>query len=873
MFRIITPLLFLFVAAQVCTAIPPRDPTAIQEVADGKRDTADATWWGFAPADATAALQGAINSKAKRVIVPNVGAPWIVTGINLASDQEVVFEKGVEVQAKRGAFKDSNACLFSANEKKNIRLTGPGATLRMWKADYQSAAYSKAEWRHALSFWSCEGVEVTGLSIIESGGDGIYLGCNSLAKPNTDVVIRDVRFLDHHRQGISVICAERLVIENCVLSGTSGTAPQAGIDFEPNDAAERLVDCVMRNCTLEGNAGGGFLFALGKMRPSSKPISITIENCTSTRDSQAVALGMHPPVGVGGTITFTQCRFADSTQGGVFLRNLHAGSALLSFVKCQFVNLADKSSNGAPICFRSDTFGKVVGGVRFDDCVIEDSSLRRPITFQNAGSLPMRDVTGRITVKATGTEQVHELTEKLIHEWFPSQLGLVNLPVIECDPHKLAPAWPQSGTVVFGAGSAKQRHDSHFVVWARQGQRVSLTLTNGVVGKDKPKPLAATLLSPSGKPVPLEGADAVRTFVATEPGAYRLQCKPGSNTIQVHSPSAPVSAFAPDGAFSFIYPAGDQYFLVPSGVGEFAITIGGDGLERVKASVFDSAGRQVWSHDNIDAPRQFHQKRSDTSRDEVWSLRCDIPSQGVCEDYQILIEGIPPLLAASPESVLSLRGTPATSKPPHAPRILLVGDSTVASYPTPPKDRPTLTGWGQVLGEFLPPGARVTNRAVSGASLRSFFERGSWQEALKEPFDYVLIQFGHNDQKLGERYADPASSYPDFLRGYIGLARAYGARPVLVTSVGRFRFENGALLPSILTPWVEAVKQLGTQEHIPVIDLHAMSLALYEKLGEKGMAAFNPVITPGQKDTTHFSRVGAQQIAKLVADELVKVMR
>ena len=70
------------------------------------------------------------KTKAKRVIVPNVGAPWIVTGIKLASDQEVVFEKGVEVQAKRGAFKDSNACLFSANEKKNIRLTGPGATLR-----------------------------------------------------------------------------------------------------------------------------------------------------------------------------------------------------------------------------------------------------------------------------------------------------------------------------------------------------------------------------------------------------------------------------------------------------------------------------------------------------------------------------------------------------------------------------------------------------------------------------------------------------------------------------------------------------------------------------------------------------------------------
>lgn len=656
----------VLLASSISAAPPARDETAIQEVLAGKRTEANAAWWGFDAVDSTKALQTAIDSKAKRVVVPNVGAPWIVTGIKLASDQEIVFEKGVEVQAKRGALKSSNASLFTARSKQNIKLTGPGATLRMWKADYQSADYKKAEWRHALAFWSCEGIEISGLTVQESGGDGLYLGCNSDAKPCSDVLVRDVKFLDHHRQGISVICAERLLIENCTLSGTSGTAPQAGIDFEPNESSERLVDCVMRNCTLENNAGGGFLFALGKTRPSSKPLSITIENCRSAKDSKAISLGMHPPVGVGGTITFQKCRFSDTSEGGVFLRNLHAGSAKLAFDRCAFANLADTATHGAPICFRSDTFGKAVGGVRFDECVIEDSSQRRPISFANAGSLPMRDVTGKITVKAKGEEKVFVLDDKQIAEWFPSQIELVNLPVIECAPKKIAPAWPQMGPQIYRAGTAKQRHDASWMIWAKKGQKIPVTIITGAVGKAEKKPPLNTLISPSGNPVTLTEAPGGHAFDAAETGAYVLTSKAGSNSVTMHSPFSPACAYAPDGAFSFIYPAGDLFFLIPAGTAEFAITVGGDGAEKVRATIFSAAGKIEWMQDDIDSPRQFHGKRADTSSDEIWTLRLMKPTHGVCEDYQVLIEGIPPLLASEPAAMLGLRAAPPAMKPKYS---------------------------------------------------------------------------------------------------------------------------------------------------------------------------------------------------------------
>src|SRR6185369_13932563 len=63
-------------------------------------------------------------------------------------------------------------------------------------------------------------------------------------------------------------------------------------------------------------------------------------------------------------------------------------------------------------------------------------------------------------------------------------------------------------------------------------------------------------------------------------------------------------------------------------------------------------------------------------------------------------------------------------------RIAIIGDSTVASYDKPPADRPDLTGWGQVFGEFFQEGVEVRNFAVSGRSSKSFLAEGRWQPVL-----------------------------------------------------------------------------------------------------------------------------------------------
>jgi len=196
--------------------------------------------------------------------------------------------------------------------------------------------------------------------------------------------------------------------------------------------------------------------------------------------------------------------------------------------------------------------------------------------------------------------------------------------------------------------------------------------------------------------------------------------------------------------------------------------------------------------------------------------------------------------------------------------IMLIGDSTVATYNKRPKDRPDLTGWGQVFGEFFNDDVTILNRAASGRSSKSFIGEGRWKKALTEKADYLFIQFGHNDcPGKGDRTTDPATTYQDYLKQYIDEARAADMTPILVTPMTRRRFENGKIYTT-LRPYAEAMIKVGREKNVPVIDLHQKSVALFNQLGDAGSADFSP----SETDRTHFSGKGARSIARLVAEEI-----
>lgn len=209
---------------------------------------------------------------------------------------------------------------------------------------------------------------------------------------------------------------------------------------------------------------------------------------------------------------------------------------------------------------------------------------------------------------------------------------------------------------------------------------------------------------------------------------------------------------------------------------------------------------------------------------------------------------------------------------PDATTVFLAGDSTVTDQPNEPWG-----GWGQMLPRFFQQGVAVSNHAESGLALYSFERQKRLQKILSmmKKGDYLLIQFGHNDQKDKSPGAGPFTSYKANLKKFVEAARSKGGIPVLVTPMERRRWK-GNEPEATLTEYAEAVRQVATEEKTPVIDLNAMSLKLYAALGpensKKAFTFYQANTFPGQneelKDNTHHNTYGGYELARCMVEGL-----
>ncbi|MEU4258646.1 MULTISPECIES: rhamnogalacturonan acetylesterase [Streptomyces] len=235
-------------------------------------------------------------------------------------------------------------------------------------------------------------------------------------------------------------------------------------------------------------------------------------------------------------------------------------------------------------------------------------------------------------------------------------------------------------------------------------------------------------------------------------------------------------------------------------------------------------------------------------------------------------------------AALPVAGTAATARAaeaaPPPPRITLyiAGDSTAAQKYAPAAPE---TGWGMALPLFLTPRLRVANHAVNGRSSKSFLDEGRLGPVLEavRPGDVLLVQFGHNDQKAADpaRHTEPWTTYREHLLRYVSGARARGARPVLLTSVERRRFDASGRAVPTHGEYPAAVRALAAEHGVPLVDVQAASLAEWQRLGPEGSKAYFAWLAPGEspahpdgrRDDTHFRPAGAVEVARMVARGLL----
>ena len=237
------------------------------------------------PTDCTAVLQAALDDTTiSSITIPSTGAPWQVQPLFIRRSNLLVrFETGAVLEAKAGSFEGTNDCLIEIVSAENVTLLLQGAALRM-RRPYLPPRYKKAEWRHVLSIRGSSNVRVdggTGGELSDSGGDGIMIaGASHATNFSTNVTLRGLRVVRAWRNGLSVISAKNLLVEDCDFDETSGTNPQFGIDLEPDaNPFGYLVNLTFRRIRLRNNVNGGFTMGLYGLvgEPGAEMVSVVVE--------------------------------------------------------------------------------------------------------------------------------------------------------------------------------------------------------------------------------------------------------------------------------------------------------------------------------------------------------------------------------------------------------------------------------------------------------------------------------------------------------------------------------------------------------------------------------------------------------------------
>lgn len=196
-------------------------------------------------------------------------------------------------------------------------------------------------------------------------------------------------------------------------------------------------------------------------------------------------------------------------------------------------------------------------------------------------------------------------------------------------------------------------------------------------------------------------------------------------------------------------------------------------------------------------------------------------------------------------------------------QVYLIGDSTTASG----------TGWGNFLGANFKENVKVINAALGGRSSKSFYDEGLFNPVRSKLVkgDYLLIQFGHNDEKpeyIGFTSPGIAPDYKgtfrDYLERYINESRAVGATPILITPVSRMVFSSTGEHIRTHGEYAKAVRKIAADNNVVLLDLEEYSHQVFGSLGKDETLRLYAGYNNDPSDLTHFPPEKAFRVTDMV---------
>jgi hypothetical protein len=297
-----------------------------------------------------------------------------------------------------------------------------------------------------------------------------------------------------------------------------------------------------------------------------------------------------------------------------------------------------------------------VGGIRFNDVIIEQPAARPWIVCQSGGTDahdPVADLSGTVTLRQPGTaEQRIVLTPAWIAQTFPPRFT-VRVP-------RVAPALTSARVVDNAEGlqsltPLRLRHGGTYLFHAQAGAEVVFAGQQTQVGRYAPAAKPLIVRAADGRviksvPMPTFRERAELRFMPQTAGFYTLEVNVGANAFSLLEATVPVAFDTSKTSISLIASTGSLYAVVPKGTALFAFGVsGGGGSEGVKSTVYDPTGRTVWSHDVITQPERYTATGGEGAVGGLWRITFARPARGVFEDFHVDVLGIPPYLFLHPD--------------------------------------------------------------------------------------------------------------------------------------------------------------------------------------------------------------------------------
>ncbi|MEO7413023.1 MAG: rhamnogalacturonan acetylesterase [Opitutaceae bacterium] len=198
------------------------------------------------------------------------------------------------------------------------------------------------------------------------------------------------------------------------------------------------------------------------------------------------------------------------------------------------------------------------------------------------------------------------------------------------------------------------------------------------------------------------------------------------------------------------------------------------------------------------------------------------------------------------------------------PTLFLIGDSTVCD-----QSREPFNSWGQMLTRFIKTDLAVANHGESGETYRDSIGRRRLDKMLSvmKPGDFMLMQFGHNDQKqIASGTGGPFTTYKEEIKKHVDAVRAHGGTPIIVSPMERRGFDDKGKVKPSLADYAVASHQAAQELGVAFIDLNAMSIPFYESLEAHG-AEYSRKAFAGQ-DNTHHNNYGSYELAKCIVQSI-----